>query len=247
MSADFVTVLLLALVPAIGNFAGGMVAEFVTVSPQAISRALHAAAGIVVAVVAVEIMPAAIGATPGWAIALAFLLGAAFYLMVEWAVQGAQKSGRGQLRGAGMWMIYVAVAMDLFSDGLLIGTGSAVSLGFAMVLALGQSLADIPEGFAAIANLKRKQVPRRTRIWLSASFALPVLAAATLGYWLLNGRGEALKLSALVFTAGVLTVAAVEEMMTEAHESATDTRLSVLAFAGGFALFALVSSYFEAT
>lgn len=130
-------------------------------------------------------------------------------------------------------------------DGLLIGTGSTVSFGLAVVLALGQSLADIPEGFAAIANFKAKGVPRAKRLLLSASFALPVLAAAALGWWLLSERNEILKLSALVFTAGLLTVAAVEEMMAEAHESAEDTKLSVLAFAGGFALFALVSSYFE--
>lgn len=34
----------------------------------------------------------------------------------------------------------------------------------------------------------------------------------------------------------VLSVAAVEEMITEAHETAEDTRLSVLAFSAGFAL-----------
>jgi ZIP family zinc transporter len=44
---------------------------------------------------------------------------------------------------------------------------------------------------------------------------------------------------------GLLSVAAVEEMIGQAHESAEDTRFSVLAFSGGFALFALVSSAFE--
>ena len=55
-----------------------------------------------------------------------------------------------------------------------------------------------------------------------------------------------LKLAALVFTAGLLTVATVEEMIGEAHESAGNSRASVLAFAGGFALFTLVSGHFEA-
>jgi ZIP family zinc transporter len=40
-----------------------------------------------------------------------------------------------------MWMIYVAVAVDLFSDGLMIGAGSAVATSLALVLALGQVLA----------------------------------------------------------------------------------------------------------
>lgn len=240
----FGTVLLLALVPALGNFGGGLIAEFVRVTPRTISKALHAAAGIVIAVVAVELMPAALGGAPGWAIALAFFLGGVFYLVIEWAIERLQK-GRGASKSSGMWMVYVAVAMDLFSDGLLIGTGSAVSTSLALVLALGQTIADVPEGFAAIANFKSKQVPQAKRILLSASFAIPVLLAAGIGYWLLRDQSEELKLSALVFTAGLLTVAAVEEMITQAHESAEDTRMSVLAFAGGFALFALVSSYFE--
>ena len=40
-------------------------------------------------------------------------------------------------------------------------------------------------------------------------------------------------------------MAVVEEIVSEAHESAEDTRLSVLSFAGGFALFVLVSSWFD--
>lgn len=215
MTEGFVFVLLLALVPALGNFAGGVLAELVAVGPNGISRALHAAAGIVIAVVAVELMPAALGGAPSWAIALAFLLGAAFYLLVEGVIQGTHKPGRGRGRGAAaMWMIYVAIATDLFSDGLLIGSGSTLSLSLAMVLALGQSPADTPEGFAAIANFKARGVSRGKRVLLSASFAVPVLIASALAYWFLSGGDQGLQLSAL-------------------------------AFAGGFALFALVSGYFE--
>ena len=53
-------VVLLALLPTLGNFAGGVVAELVDVSPRMRSRALHVAAGVVSAVVAVELMPTAL-------------------------------------------------------------------------------------------------------------------------------------------------------------------------------------------
>jgi ZIP family zinc transporter len=141
-----------------------------------------------------------------------------------------------------MWMVYVAVAIDLFSDGLVIGAGSAVATGLALVLALGQVLADVPEGFAAIANLKDKGVPRPRRLLLGASFAIPVLAAAGLSYVALRGQGDGLKMAALTFTAGLLMVAAIEDMIAEAHESGPDSRTSILAFVGGFVLFTLVSS-----
>ena len=243
---EFWTVLALACMPVLGNFAGGLVAEFVTTGPRALNRALHAAAGLLLAVVAVEIMPEALGAVPPWAMALAFLLGGGAYLLIEEAIERIQGGGRDEGGGSGMWMIYIAVAVDLFSDGLLVGTGSAVGLGLAFVLALGQIMADIPDGFATVANFRDKGVPRTRRLLIAASFALPVLLAAALGYGLLRGAPDALKLAALVFTAGLLTVAAIEEMIEQAHESASDTRASVLNFAGGFALFTLVSGYFEA-
>ena len=48
--------------------------------------------------------------------------------------------------------------------------------------------------------------------------------------------------AALTFTAGLLTVAAIEDMVSEAHESGDDTHISPLAFIGGFVLFVLVSA-----
>ena len=76
----------------------------------------------------------------------------------------------------------------------------------------------------------------------SAAFALPVLVGAALAYFLLRGRSEAVKMSGLVFVAGLYTLAAVEDMLREAHDSAEDSRISALAFLGGFSLFLLVSA-----
>ena len=142
-------------------------------------------------------------------------------------------------------MVYVAVATDLVGDGLLIGAGSAVSTQFALVLALGQVLADIPEGFAVIANFREKGVDRTKRLMISASFAVPVIGAAILAFFALRGQSEAVKMAALVFVAGLYTLAAVEDMLREAHESAEDSRWSAVSFLVGFALFLVVSQGFR--
>lgn len=182
----------LALLPALGNFGGGLLAEFMATPQRRLNKALHAAAGIVIAVVAIELMPEALAKISAWIIALAFALGGLAYVAIEAAIEKLQK-GRGKQGGAnlGMWMIFVAVAMDLFSDGLLIGTGSTVSFSMAIVLALGQVLADVPEGYATIANMKDKGIPRTRRMLLTASFAIPVLSAAILAYYLLRGQSDA--------------------------------------------------------
>src|SRR5690606_34588100 len=111
-----------------------------------------------------------------------------------------------------------------------------------IILAVGQVLADVPEGFATIANLKDKDISRKRRLLLGAALAVPVLVAASFSYLLLRGQSEALQMAVLVFTAGLLIVAAVEDMITEAHEIAEDKPSSVLAFIGGFVLFTFVSA-----
>ncbi|MGR3570675.1 ZIP family metal transporter [Brevirhabdus sp.] len=241
----------LALLPGLGNLAGGMVAEFIETTPRLLNLALHAASGIVIGVVAIELIPEALDTLAGWWIAAAFAAGGAAYVGVDSllrrktpAPDKTDTPDNGEGRSA-MWMIYVAVAVDLTGDGLMIGSGSAVGASLAIVLAAGQVLADFPEGYSVVANMREKQVPRGRRIAVSLSFPVYCLIAA-LGAWLLlRDAPDAAKSAALVFVAGLLSVAAVEDMIEEAHEAAEDNARSLLAFVGGFALFALVSAGLE--
>jgi ZIP family zinc transporter len=177
-------------------------------------------------------------------VAAAFGLGGLVYVAISMVVDKLQASSENKGAGSsrGMWMVYIAVSIDLASDGLMIGTGSAVSSTMALALALGQVLADIPEGYATIANMKDKGVPRARRILLSASFAIPVVGMASIAYFFLKGQSEIWQMSALAFVAGLLALAAVEDMISEAHESKEDSKWSLLLFTGGFVLFVLVSA-----
>jgi ZIP family zinc transporter len=238
---DFWQVLLLSLLPGFGNFVGGLFAEIWQSSPRRLNWALHAASGILIAIVSVELMPNALGTLPGWWVAAAFGAGGILYILLQAFVnrlQGAENQSRSR---TGMWMIYIAVAIDLSSDGLVIGASSAVSLGLALVLAAGQILADVPEGFASVANFRANDIPRGRRFLLSASFILFCSGSAVVSFFLLRNTVETVQLAALVFVAGMLTLAAVEDILDEAHESREDTKSSALAFLAGFVLFTLVS------
>lgn len=111
-----------------------------------------------------------------------------------------------------------------------------------LLLALGQVPADVPDGFAAIAALRRSGITRRTRVLISASFALPILLGAALGYFALRQAPELLTLSVLAVTGGALTSVVVEEILTEAHEGEPSVWGPIL-LTGGFALFATISVY----
>lgn len=241
MSSEIWKVLGLALLPALGNFGGGVLAEWLKPSRKTLNRALHAAAGIILAVIAVEVMPEALQKASAWLLALAFACGGGAYLLLEAAVDRWQQS-KSEGAGSGAWMVYAAVAMDLLGDGLLIGAGSAVSSSLALTLALGQVLADIPEGFSVIANFRDKGVKRTKRLLLSASFVLPVVGSAAFAYLVLRDQAEAVKMAALVFVAGLYTLAAMEDMLREAHQSDEDSRWSAICIIVGFALFLVVSN-----
>lgn len=242
-TSQYVLVLGLALLPAMGNFAGAVVAEFITVTDRARNFALHAAAGIVIGVVGIELMPRALEASQPWMVIVAYLVGGMSYMGMErlisqWSSRSSDNSGKAA------WMIYFAVLVDLFSDGILIGTSLSISTSLAMLAAFAQVSADIPEGFAMAANFKNQKLSRSRRLWLGASLVLPCVAAASMGFWLLKDAAEIWKFSALAFTAGILSLAAAEEMMEEAHQACEDVPWSAGFFIAGFALFALLSAYF---
>ncbi len=242
MSRDLLLVLGLAVIPAAGNFAGGVLAELTKPSERRLNLSLHAAAGLMIAIVSVEVMPEALHGLAGSWIALAFLGGGLAYIGLEAAIETWQSGREGA--GSGPWMIYLAVSADLIGDGLLIGAGSAVSSSLGILLAVGQTLADVPEGFATTSSFRSSGMPRSRRFLISASFVIPIVAAALVSYFLLRERPESLKLGVLVFTAGLYTLAAVEEMLSQAHDTVKDTRYSSLAFLLGFALFTIVSASF---
>lgn len=252
--SDYARVLLLALLPAAGNFVGGLLAEVLRVSPRALSLALHVAAGVLLAVVGIELVPQAMAVDRPWIPLAAFVLGGLGFMLLEHAIgwvrgrfagvgAAGARPGRGTAgASAGPWAIYAGVTVDLFSDGVMIGTGANIGLALGVLLALGQVPADLPEGFATIATFKREGVPRRRRLLLAASFALPILLGATLGFFAVRGRPAIVQVSLLAFTAGILVAVAVEEMIPEAHAE-EEPRFAPLALVCGFALFALLAAY----
>ncbi len=241
---DYLAALTLAALPAAGNFLGGVLSEAVRVTRRTLGLALHAAAGIVLAVVGIELMPEALAADHPWVVLLAFVAGGGFFIAIDHAI-GLVKTRFGTTStSAAPWTIYFGVAVDLFSDGVMIGTGSTIALSLALLLALGQVQADIPEGFATIATFKQQNVPRRLRLLLAASLTIPIFLGTTIGYWAVRDQPEIVKLALLAFTAGILLTVVIEEIVPEAHEDG-EARFAALLLVGGFALFALISTYVE--
>lgn len=242
--SDLVTLLLIALLPAGGTLAGAMIAEWRQPPPWLTGAALHAAAGIAAAVVAVELMPRAVGRGEQWLLAIGFMGGAVASILLMRATSWIQErfGGGGE---TGLWAVYAAVATDLLIDGLTTGAGSAVSGSLGLLLALSQVAANLPGGFAVTANFRRSGVPRAKRLAAAAAYPLTPVAGAAAGFLLLRGAGDVTMALALSFFAGLLLLATIEEIVPEADKPGAPLRISSPAFAAGFILLMLMSAYLD--
>ncbi len=234
--SDFVFVLTLALLPVGGNLVGTLLAESVRTPRWIVGAALHAAAGIAIAVVSIDLMPRILPSTPTWVLISAFLAGAAVALSLALLVRG--------VRGARAWMVSVAIAADLSSDGLMTGVGAAVASGLGLLIAVSQSVANIPGGFAAAASLQQNGVSKRKRLTVAAMLAIPAVVSCGLGYWLLRDASTITQNAALAAIIGILLVTTVEDVIPEGDASPRLPRwVSTMALAGGFVGLALLSTY----
>ncbi|RIV84622.1 ZIP family metal transporter [Aurantiacibacter zhengii] len=240
-SLDLDTVLLLALLPAIGNLLGVALAEWRKPPAWLTGASLHMAAGLATGVAAIELVPRSLARGETCIVAVAIIVGALFSVLLvslSRRLRGGS-SGGDQL----LWGAYTAVVIDLFTDGLMTGGGSAVTASLGMLLAASQVLGNLPGGFAITAGFREAGVPRRTRLMAVLSFPLAPIAGGVAGFLLLDGASDATTGFVLALFAGLLLTATIEDLIPEADAPGTSRKLSSPAFAGGFVLLLLMSSY----
>lgn len=240
---DFYLVIVLSLLPAIGNISGGLLASHMPMNRGIISIALHHAAGVVLAIVGVEIMPMALQVGEPWLIIVMFVVGGIVFIAIDdiiGTVNAVFRNGTGSRRP---WAIYLGVAMDLFTDGIMIGAAATIDPKLGILFALGQVTADIPEGFATMSVFKSVVCSKSKCNLILLTMSLPSVLGAVIGYLLLRGRSEIMQLSILAFTAGVLVTLVVEEMAPEAHKDKKEPRYAGLATLLGFAVFSFLALY----
>ncbi len=241
---EFLLALTLSALPVVSNFMGAMIAEALPLSKQTLGLALHAAGGVLLAIASTELLPQVVSAKPVWTTMLALFMGGAFYVWVNHLLNSSKNRLRGIDGNKAAWAIFLSITIDLFGDGLMIGTSLTISQHLGVMLASARVVAHIPEGFVTNAEFKSQALPRRQRFLLLAALIIPVWLGAALGYWGLRGQSDLPKLIVLAFTTGTLITAIVEEIIPEAHQT-QDTNGSALAFIGSFALSILFSAYLE--
>ena len=238
--AAFALVTAYACLPAAGNLIGAVLAELARPPRWVIGAALHGAAGIAIALIALDLIPRVLEGLSVPAMLPAFFAGALASLGLAYGIRAVYHEAR---HAVGALMVYGAVGADLFADGLITGAGSAAALSLGFLLAVSQLVANIPGGYAASANLHAHVPSRRARLLTAAIVSFPIFTSAACGYFLLREASAALQSSALAFIVGLLMLATIEDMVAEGDAPRPPRWSSTLAFAAGFIGLALSSIY----
>ncbi|QCB46302.1 zinc permease [Hydrogenophaga sp. PAMC20947] len=226
--------LLIMAIPTMVATAGGVIAALWNPSHQFRSLVQHFAAGVILAALAVELLPEIANehATPAVIIG-SFALGSLFmYGLKLWTMRLEQRAAASPAvptLGVGL---LVATFIDVAVDGFIIGAGFAANGEAGTILALGLSVELLFLGMALTSEL----VKGWRVVALSTALGLTVLLFAVLGSLLLAGASGQLIGGVLAFSAAALLYLVTEELLIEAH-TVEEKPISTLVLFSGFLVF----------
>lgn len=217
---------------AVAGLAGGLLSAIWRPGGTVTGYIEHFAAGLVIAAVAVEILPRLERSSPTAYVVLGgFVSGGAAMLAVKWFATKLESASAGQTgKPIGLG---IATGVDVLLDGLIIGAGFAANpkLGVVLVVALGLELMflclSVGIDFTKMGN------PASTALIVTGGIASMLPMGAIAGLLVLSGASKVATNAALSFGAAALLYLVAEELLVEAHET-NDTLLSSAMFFLGF-------------
>ncbi len=225
---------LIMATPALAALGGGILASAWNPNQQMRSLIQHFAAGVVLAALAVELLPEIEREhAPGLVLVCSFALGSLFmYGLKLWTMRlEHQASFTGTAAGLSTGLL-LATFTDVATDGFIIGAGFAAGGKTGAILALGLSVELLFLGLA----LASEATAGWRIIAISGALGGTVLTFSLIGNVLLSGASHAVIGGALAFSAAALLYLVTEELLMEAHE-VEEKPVSTLVLFGGFLAF----------
>ncbi|NOU00709.1 MAG: zinc permease [Gallionella sp.] len=226
--------LLLMAIPALVALGGGVLASLWSPSRNARSLIQHFAAGVVLAALAVELLPSIEKEhAPGLVLIAAFASGSLFmYGLKLWTMRLEHQALAASVAQGISTGLLLATFIDVATDGFIIGAGFAAGGETGMILALGLSVELLFLGLA----LASEATTGWRIIAISGALGATVLSFSLLGNFLLAGASHPIIGASLAFSAAALLYLVTEELLMEAHE-VEEKPISTLVLFSGFLVF----------
>ncbi len=220
-------------VPAGVALSGGIMASLWRPSREMRSLIQHFAAGIILAALAVELLPEIEREhAKGYVLIGAFAFGSVFmYGLKLWTIKLEQRAEHTGNSGVNIGLL-IATFIDVAMDGFIIGAGFAAGGSTGMILALGLSVELLFLGL----SLTSETIGGWRIIAVSGCLGATVFAFACLGNYLLAHAAKEVIGGVLAFSAAALLYLVTEELLIEAHE-VEEKNISTLVLFSGFLVF----------
>ncbi|MEO8879212.1 MAG: transporter [Gemmatimonadaceae bacterium] len=223
---------------------------------------LHLAAGVVFAVVAVELLPEIQRRALVGDVVLGFALGIGTMLGVDRALARMRSKNTEETDGAverppqvpdrvrdtsdppraiiavGLSLL-VAIGIDFLLDGLLLGVGFAAGAKIGILLALAEAAEQLSVGLAVAGEMMRAGLKRTRVITIVSALGSLVFVSAVLGATVLSRLSGGAMEVVLSFGVAALLYLVTEELLREAHEE-RETTTGTMMFFTGFLIFLVI-------
>jgi ZIP family zinc transporter len=223
-----------ALIPFAAMVVGSLIAA--VRPPNALVRnyVQHLAAGVVISVVAVELLPEVVAQHQPALVAVGFTLGVIVMFGIKHLTQGAT-AGSEESPAALLW----AIGVDVLLDGLLVGISFAEGAQAGRLLTFALAVEMLSLSLALSATLFKLGRSRASVIGTTVGLGSLILVGSAVGYLVVAALPPAALELVLSFGLAALLYLVTEELLVEAHEE-RETPLSTAMLFVGFLVFLIL-------
>lgn len=237
MSETLQTILLYTMIPLVTFIIGGIAATYKKPNAAFRSIILHFSAGVIFSVVGVELLPDIVEKHQPIYVVIGFLIGIGVMLFIKkFAEKEENKHKSIEMVPKIPVAFVVAIGVDIFIDGLLLGIGFASGNKAGMLLAFAIALEMFSMGMAVASELGAEKIPKKRAIIHIISLSSLFLVSAVLGGTLLQSLADHWMELVLSFGLSALLYLVTEELLVQAHEE-EDKPMYTFTFFLGFLVF----------
>lgn len=223
--------------PMLGALAG------ILIPPQGalLDRMLAFAAGTMLAISFLELLPEALLLSSPAAVAAGLAAGLCVMSLLDLTVPHLhpEKAGAGSMRRTALLML-AAISLHNLPEGIAMAAGEAG--GSALLIASAIATHDIPEGICTCAPYYAATGRRAKAFWLSAATAAPTVAGYLAGRYLLHGLNPFALGTVTASTAGLMIYISCEELLPASRRGTARPQYGALALFAGIILVLLLGA-----
>lgn len=201
-------ILLLSFLAIIGPVIGSLIGVLKKPSEQLVGKYLSYAAGIMLGIVLINLLPEGRQITSLWILFLGIFSGLIIMGLIEWLIPhfhfSSSHHGKSSKLKQTAIVLIIGILIHDFPEGIAVGIGSTISLSVALSIGLSIAIHDIPESICSAAPYYLTTGKKLKTFLISSSTAIPtIIGILASGLFLKNITPDAMGYL-LGFTVGIM-------------------------------------------